>query len=640
MTSIDKALFDQLLQSQSKTMAFVWLSKAGWPISSCSESAVTRLGFDRAALDAGDIKFRDLIHPEDKDYVQGVVSRAISGKTENLPTFIEYRLLDKNKEWLWVESETAMQMLDVPNGQPVVGFIRDISDRKFAEKALEQNKDRLELILEGSQLGMWDWNPQTNEVNFDSRWAGQLGLTPADIRRDLNNWRKRVHPDDLDDCVKAVLAHVEGETDTYENIHRLKHADGHWVHILDRGRVFERDSEGRATLFVGVHTDVTHLKKVELEAVAALNARDRFFSSMSHELRTPLHAILGTAEILETELVQDDQREKIAMVRDSSEYLLNLLKDILDVAKMDEGQMQLVESRFSLAEMIDRVYQLFEARARQKSLEFKTEIGVPDTLGLSMDQTRLTQVLVNIVSNAVKYTEEGQVVISVSKDAGDVVVCVQDTGIGIEDVDGVFKPFRQESKLEIDDVHTSGLGLTIVQKLCAFLSLELKTRSQVGQGSEFELRIPAVNICEVTPSLPKQDWEPDLSAWRLLKVLVVDDNKVNRVIARTMLQKAGIEVTEAIDGLEAIELLRAQPFDVVCMDLHMPNLGGLRATQKIRALSEQPQPKIIGMSADAFPETIEQCLMAGMDDYVTKPFKQKDILFALERVLRQTKKEA
>jgi PAS domain S-box-containing protein len=632
MTQINKSIFDQLLDPNSKTMAFIWLNEPGWPIKDCSSSAIRRLGLDPEQVKSQSIHYAELIHPDDIGRVAEVVNAALEGKTKGESQVLGYRLRSHNNDWVWVESDSVQKVLS-DDEKPVIGFVFDVSDRYKTEEALRKNEDRLELVLESANMGMWDWNPQTNEVICDARWAGQIGLTLDELTLDLSVWSSRVHPDDLDDCLKAVKDHLEEKTEFFENVHRLKHKDGHWVYILDRGKVFERDAQNRPIKFIGTHTDITPLKLAEVDAIAALNARDRFFSSMSHELRTPLHAILGVAELLEQEMSDESHKQKISLVRESSEYLLNVLKDILDVAKMEEGELHLVITQFSIVEVIEQVVQLFSSRAEQKGLDLKVDVQGGIVTGLETDRTRLTQILANLVSNAIKYTDSGSVKIKVKEQLGDLYVSINDTGCGINNVDEIFEPFKQERNRQIDDVHTTGLGLTIVKKLCERLNVVLDVTSTPNQGSSFRITLPGqFRLNDFKRPLSKTT-VVDPNQWPELSVLIVDDNKVNRVVARAMLQRNNVHVREASNGEEAVEIIKNESFDVVCLDLHMPKLGGIKATQKIRAMTLPKPIQIIGMSADAFPETIKECMSAGMDEYLTKPFKQRDLLEVINRVL-------
>ncbi|WP_196159952.1 hybrid sensor histidine kinase/response regulator [Reinekea sp. G2M2-21] len=638
MPIFNRSTFDQLLRPNSKTLAFVWLNKPGWPIVECSTSAANRLGLSLDALQQQKILYQSLIHPDDIAHVESVVFAAFKGQFEENNESMRYRVKGPDDTWIWVESDSTQMSIPGEDTQ-ILGFVRDISEHYETEVALQKNQDRLELVLDGARMGMWDWNPQTNEVSCDERWANQIGLTLKTLNFHLSDWSSRVHPDDLAPCLTAIQKHLDGETETYENVHRMRHSKGYWVYILDRGKVFERDEKGRAIKFVGTHTDISHIKATELKAIEALNARDRFFSSMSHELRTPLHAILGTAELLEQELTNPEDQQKMSLVRENSEYLLNVLKDILDVAKMKAGELHLELSQFDVRVVMLQVERLFSARARQKGLTISVHIEKGLATEIESDRNRLIQILVNLLSNAVRYTAEGSITLTLDEENGDLRLGVLDTGRGIQNTATVFLPFKQESQRQIDDVHTTGLGLTIVQSLVDQLGMRVEVESEINRGSQFYICIPA--SARRARSLVNPSAVSGLQIDKLseslaqLTILVVDDNDVNRALARAMLKKANATVVEARDGEEAVKLVKQQTFDVICLDLHMPNMGGIKATRRIRHLLIDQQPKIIGMSADAYPETIAHCLRAGMDDYITKPFKQQQLLDVLVRVMQQ-----
>jgi len=637
MPEFTKTQFDQLINKNSKSMMFIWRNEAGWPIKQCSESAIRKLGLDRQAVKNQSINYEYLVHADDMSRVKETVKVITRANREGVELddslTIDYRVSNGQGGWIWVEADLTFQTEDKENTDCIIGLVRDVTDRHKAEQALRRNRDRLELVLEGAQLGMWDWNPQTNEVMCDDRWASMLGLKRSDISMSLEEWSSRVHKDDMAECQANILAHIEGKTSSYENLHRMRHVDGHWVYVLDRGKVVERDSNGKVIRFTGTHTDVTQLKAVELKALAALKSRDSFFSSMSHELRTPLHAVLGVVELLRLEVIDPSQREKISIIHENSEYLLKVLKDILDVSKIEEGQLSLVPSNFDFLDMIEQIRQLFESRALQKGLEFQISNLVGSSVFFETDRTRLMQVVANLVSNAIKYTERGCVTLKIEEVDGDIAFCVHDTGIGIEDIVAIFKPYEQENSRRMDDVHRTGLGLTVTEKLCELMSMSIEVKSMVSVGSCFTLIIPS-SLRAKTLQVKKYKYTTvDSEQWPECTVLIVDDNKVNRLVAKSMLKTANIIAAEAEDGLIALELLESQYFDVIFLDLHMPNLGGIRTTHDIRSNKHIKQPYIVGLSADAFPDTIEKCLEAGMNDYLTKPFNRQSILEKVEKYL-------
>jgi len=504
-------------------------------------------------------------------------------------------------------------------------------------------RERLKLVLDSTRLGMWDWNPQTDEVIFDRNWAAMLGLTLDDLTMTLSDWSCRVHPDDMDKCMQDIQAHLSGEVDFYENLHRMKHVAGHWVYILDRGKVVEYDAQGRPVRFTGTHADVTPLKKAEFEASLALKSRERFFSAMSHELRAPLHAMLGIVAHVSKQLDDDELTQQLAVVQDSGQHLLQLIRDVLDLSKIRNASLQLNISRFDVTELVAHVIELFHARAREKGLLLQADIPSGCTvLQLETDFPRLSQVLINLVSNAIKFTGQGSVTVRLRLDAAALRLEVVDTGVGINDVASVFQPYFSLDHFEhFDDVHSTGLGLSISRELTAVMGLQLDVESRPGQGSVFSVTIPLSLVRNLSDSAltaavqnrADRVERVNTDKWPRKSLLVVDDSPINLMLTEMMLEETPLDIYTVACVDDALRVLQKQPMDIVLSDLHMPQHGGLDLTQRLRSAIGLAQPVIIITSADARDDVWERCRSAGVDDYLEKPFDELQLYQLLNRYL-------
>ncbi|WNO09995.1 response regulator [Teredinibacter sp. KSP-S5-2] len=500
------------------------------------------------------------------------------------------------------------------------------------------SQERLKLVLDSTRLGMWDWNPQTNEVLFDQNWATMLGVTVDDLTMTLDDWSSRVHPDDMEKCFQDIQAHLTGETDFYENLHRMRHADGHWVYILDRGRVVEHDENGNPVRFTGTHADVTPLKNAEFQASLAVKSKERFFSAMSHELRAPLHAMLGIVEQVQKQLTEPNLKHKLHTVQDSGRHLMLLIKDILDSAQLQQNAITLRPETFNLGEVIKSIQNLFEFRATEKDIQLTTEISPTETaLFIETDQSRLSQILINLVSNAIKYTDAGQVCVRVTEDDSNLIVSVKDTGRGIENIDAIFQPFfTKDFQDRLDDAHSTGLGLTITKELIEIMGLKLNVKSTLGEGSVFSLYIPARfrRDAEKTHKNAHAE-EIDIQHWPNASVLVVDDTPVNTELVSMMLEETPLNVETAANAKDALAKLDQQTFDIVVSDLHMPECGGLALSKQIRSNAQYQQPVIIIASADAYNDIWAYCEKAGVNDYLEKPFDENQLLNMIHKHLHK-----
>ncbi len=490
----------------------------------------------------------------------------------------------------------------------------------------DAHRRRLELVLEGTRLGMWDWNPTTNEVVFDERWAEMLGYSLAEVEPTLESWSSRVHPDDLEQVFADIQAHMDGRTPFYENVHRMRHKDGRWVHILDRGRIAERDAEGRPTRFTGTHTDISAQRDAELRALELARGRTRFLATMSHELRTPLHGILGLLETLDPDGLGPAQRDTVALIRRVGEGLVTVVNDVLDFAKASEGALRLSPEPFDLPEVLGEVAALYRERLRPGvtlALDFDPGLG----RWAFGDGHRLRQVLSNLASNAAKFTATGSVTLSARRDGDIVRFEVRDTGPGIADTSRLFRPYEQTSGDTARLYGGTGLGLAIVKHLVELAGGVVSVESAPGAGATFtvELPLPVVSAPREEPASAPDSLPP-------LSVLVADDNPVNRRVLERILRRAGVSVESVSDGRAALDAVcrEGARFDALLLDLYMPLLDGDAALRELRARGVATPA--VAVSADALHEFRERCQEAGFAGFLTKPFKKADLFSTLRRV--------
>ncbi|MBD1581985.1 response regulator [Pseudoalteromonas sp. S16_S37] len=380
------------------------------------------------------------------------------------------------------------------------------------------------------------------------------------------------------------------------------------------------------------------LKEAEQQAQRSSHAKSRFLANMSHEIRTPLNGILGTIELLkESEDLSNEQTQLLHICSQSSNHLLNMINNILDLSKLEEGQAEAQISCFSVMDLVDSSMNMVKPLAAEKGLELNTNISPTVPQFVRSDIARLQQILINVLGNAIKFTDKGHVRLDIelqsykSQDILKITVC--DTGIGIseQDLERVFEPFKQAQGTSLNRYAGTGLGLSLCKELLALLGGSIYMESQLGTGTKVFITLPV----EVADDGSEQEIGTVKQLPELLTghVLLAEDNDVNLVVVSAMLVKLGLEVSTAKDGLLALELLKQRHFDLVLMDVNMPNLDGLETAKRIRQMNEFRHLPIIAFTANIFSEDINTCFNAGMDDFISKPVKLEKLKEVLARWL-------
>ena len=406
------------------------------------------------------------------------------------------------------------------------------------------------------------------------------------------------------------------------------------------------DEQGRLSNFIAILRDITNLKEREVAlenarkaAEEANKSKSQFLANMSHEIRTPMNGIIGMTQLMLQTVLGKEQRHYANTIRVSGEALLEIINDILDFSKIDAGQVELVEAPFNLRTVLNGTIEILSPRALQKGLELSVEMD-PSLEGSYLgDKGRLRQILLNLVSNAVKFTDQGSVKLIAKRgeEPETILISIVDSGIGIpaDRLTDVFQSFSQIDASSSRRYEGTGLGLTISQQLVETMGGTIGVESVLGQGSTFWLSLPlkaAPSDLEHTKDMEPQTPIARLSNLRPLNVLVAEDNVINQQVARGFLERLGHGVTIAANGLDAVNEVKSNSYDIVFMDIQMPGMDGLEATKAIRAL---PSPlcdvPIIAMTANAMKGDEENCISQGMNDYLAKPILLEQLRDSIER---------
>ena len=537
-------------------------------------------------------------------------------------------------------------------GKNVGGFAiyQDISARIESEAALRRSEELFRTLCEQVPVGIFMTDPSAVLVYQNARLAEISGL-PEDqaLGQDgVNKIRAVLHPDDREAALKFLYRTIAGECG--ESHQRFIKGDGQVVWIVNRQKPILAD-DGTICGVLGVIEDITaqqeaqeQLQHAKDAAEAANRAKSEFVANMSHEIRTPMNGIIGMTDLVLGTSLTGEQREYLTMVKSSADSLLSILNDILDFSKIEARQLDLEATPFSLRDHLSDLLKPLAFRAEQKQIELICHVP-PDVPAAAVgDPVRLGQVLINLVGNAIKFTERGQIIVQVrveAKGAADVVLhyAVSDSGVGVplDKQRDIFQPFRQADGSTTRRFGGTGLGLAISATLIELMGGRIWVESEPGHGSTFhftvKLGLDGAQPDRLVRLKPPPSMLPaDLPA-RRLDVLLAEDNLVNQRLATALLQRRGHAVTTVSTGQEAVAATAARRYDLVLMDVQMPDMSGIEATAAIRARERGTGVRlpIVAMTAHVMKGDRERCLEVGMDDYLAKPLDSGRLYAVIER---------
>jgi PAS domain S-box-containing protein len=572
-------------------------------------------------------------HPDDRKFLIENDEKYRSGILNDHS--LEYRLLNTGGVVKWILDRGVVIERD-KFGKPlrIVGTHTDITERKLSEQGLRFNEEKYRSIIANMNLGLLEVD--NNEIiQFANNSFCEMSGYELEELLGRHAATTFAEGEDLAIVQSKRALREKNQTDAYEIRVHNKRGELKWWLISGAPRY---DDKGNWVGSIGIHLDITEQKNLELELQAAresaehsAKAKEDFLANMSHEIRTPMNAIMGMGRQMEKTALNPQQRFFLETINKAADHLLVVINDILDMSKIDAGKLNIERIGFKPDKMVAHCMEVMRHKAEEKGLKLIIKVSVQESLVLLGDPYRLTQVILNLLSNAIKFTEYGYVTLSCEcvntiDNISTLQFKVTDTGVGMDEkyLSTIFEKFSQENSTTARKFGGTGLGMPICKSLVELMNGHIIVKSEKDKGTEVIITMPFSEGSLI--DLPDETKKVmDASILKGKKILLVEDNEMNRLVANTILEQYGAVITEACNGEEAITEMDNGQFDLVLMDVQMPILNGLDATRHIRKYITASVP-VIALTANAIKGENERCINAGMNAFVSKPFEEDDLV--------------
>ena len=525
--------------------------------------------------------------------------------------------------------------------------VQDIAHQKQSEQQIKTAKEkvdsfalRMQLANDSAGIGVWELDLKTEKLVWDSWMYKLYGISELEFSCTYQAWLDRVHVDDVEHNERMLDEAING-VGIYDPEFRVVHPDGN-IRTIKASAEILRDSHGAAIKVVGVNYDVTEkvdairkLFDAKLAAENAAQSKSDFLANMSHEIRTPMNAILGDLQLLENTSLPDELRAVLKNASYSGQSLLTIINDILDYSKIESNQLQLEKASFSLTEVLDSITYDLDSLVSEKRIGFTVNKDESYNEYWMGDLVRVKQIILNLSSNAVKFTEKGSVKINASskvfKGKEAIYLEVVDSGIGMskEVTEHIFVRFTQADSSTTRKYGGTGLGMSITISLVKMMGGEIDIQSKQGLGTTVTIKLPLPKANNIADKAPKKSFKaPNLKG---KKILIAEDNNINQVLIKAMMAKTNADITIVENGLLAFEAVQLELFDLVFMDIHMPVMDGIEANQQIKTIL--PNLPIIALTANVMDKDVKHYYQQGFIFHVPKPIDINELYGTLRRCL-------
>lgn len=578
------------------------------------------IGIQKIKEPVSSLKILNLVHPSERKPLAEAIDKALH--TGHLD--FEFRHELQNGEFQYFHLRGLVTYNDQGQPMKISGTVQNITDRKQVERKLQETVERYNSLKKYNHDAVISLGLDGRIINANIMAEKLTGYKISEMSG------RRLSMLIEENQLQSILSEAISDTAVEKSIDKIKTRNGGEVEVLTSIAPIIINNENVG--FYIIAKDISEQKKLLIAKETAENtnkAKSEFLAMMSHEIRTPMNGVIGMADLMiETTELTETQREYLEIIRKSGDTLLAIINDILDFAKIESGKTELHEEVFDVRKTVAETMDIVKVRANEKGLVMSALIGEDVPHHLFGDQDRIKQVLLNLIGNAVKFTYSGSVTVRVEriddkdKEPLKLRFTVRDTGIGIpkEKMPLLFEPFSQLDHFMTRNYEGTGLGLAITKRLVGLMGGRIWVEPQDEPGAKFVFELPFPEIQQPDDAGPAATEEQN--SGRKLNILIAEDNDINQIVIQKMLEKMGHATRVVSNGLEVLQAIAYEAFDIIFMDVHMPEMNGFEATRIIKSTVPADKcPVIVAVTANALKGDRENCLREGMDDYISKPIK-------------------